>query len=347
MGETTAKAKAAAGRRRARGIIHAMEDFTAAAMLRLVRLGLQREGLADAAPAAPATGALVPLQEKRQLLQALVQRHGPALLLRLGQGVRDARDEPTLTALTGARTAPELIERWQRLERFVHSRHRVVVLSDEPTGCVLRHVSLRSGESPTPAEDLLVFGLLVGLLQRIGALDLRARFAGETGWRHRDVSAPPPVDAATWELAWQPPALQSVTTMPVLGDPAIPEAARAALAADCAAPWTLPRLAQALGLAPRTLQRRLGEAGTTFSSLWTEVRLARSARLLLDGRESAAQVGYLSGFTDQAHFTRSFKRFTAMTPVVYRTQFGAARAGPSGNGSDRQRRGPRPDAVPG
>jgi AraC-like DNA-binding protein len=72
------------------------------------------------------------------------------------------------------------------------------------------------------------------------------------------------------------------------------------------------------------LQRRLTEAGTSFSCLWTEVRLAQSARMLVGGREPMAQVGYLCGFADQAHFTRSFKRFTAMTPVVYRAQFGGA-----------------------
>lgn len=308
-------------------MIDPMKDFAATAMLRVVRLGLQREGLAAAAPTA-ATGALVPLQDKRQLLETLLQRHGPALLLRLGEAVHDAADEPTLTALTAARSAPELVERWQRLERFVHSRHRVVTLASGPTGCTLRHVSLRSGEAPTLAEDLLVFGLLVGLLHRIGTDDLRARFVGDRGWRQRDglwEAGPVPMEAATWELAWRQAAVQPVPAA-WLTDVATPEAARAALAADCAAPWTLPRLGHALGLAPRTLQRRLQEAGTSFSSLWTEVRLARSARLLMGGREPSAQVGYLCGFADQAHFTRSFKRFTAMTPTVYRAQFGMAAA---------------------
>lgn len=303
-----------------------MKDFAAAAMLRLVRLGLQRQRLAvDALAPTAAAGALVPLQDKRRLLEALMQRHGPALLLRLGEAVHDAADEPTLTALTEARSAPDLIERWQRLERFVHSRHRVVTLASTDTGCTLRHESLRTDEAPTSAEDLLVFGLLVGLLQRIGTADLRARFAGETLWRQREgrwLSAPAPIDAATWEVTWRQPGEQAMAA-PLPAGAATPEAARAVLAADCAANWTLPRLAAVLGLAPRTLQRRLTEAGTSFSSLWTEVRLARSARLLLGGREPAAQVGYLCGFADQAHFTRSFKRFTAMTPTVYRAQFGA------------------------
>jgi AraC-like DNA-binding protein len=306
-----------------------MKDFAAAAMVRLVRRGLQREGLA-ADPPAPSTaaGALVALQDKRRLLEALLQQHGPALLLRLGQAVHGADDEPTLTALTEARSAPDLIARWQRLERFVHSRHRVLTLALTDTACTLRHVSLRAGEAPTAAEDLLVFGLLVALLQRLGTAGLRARFAGESRWRHREgrwaeTHLPAAMDAATWELAWQAP-VETSASAPVPSGAATPDAARAVLAADCAAPWTLPRLAETLGLAPRTLQRRLTEAGTSFSCLWTEVRLAQSARMLVGGREPMAQVGYLCGFADQAHFTRSFKRFTAMTPVVYRAQFGSA-----------------------
>jgi AraC-like DNA-binding protein len=300
-----------------------MNDFAAAAMLRLVRLGLQREGIAPAAPP-PAATALVPLQDKRRLLDDLLQRHGPALLLRLGEAVHDAADEPTLTALTAARDAPDLIARWQRLERFVHARHRVVLLHAGDAGCVLRHVSLRPGEPPTAAEDLLVFGLLVGLLQRIGTAGLRARWVGEAGWAQlagRWQAGPLPADTATWELGWRQPAAPA-RVGPVPVGAATPGAARAVLAADCAAPWTLPRLAATLGLAPRTLQRRLGEAGTGFSALWTEVRLAQAARLLVAAPEPAVQVGYLCGFADQAHFTRCFKRHTAMTPVVYRAQFG-------------------------
>lgn len=304
-----------------------MKDFAAAAMLRLVRQGLVREGLAVEVPRpAVPTGALVPLQDKRQWLEVLMQRHGPGLLLRLGGAVHDLADEPTLAALTEAGGAHDLIERWQRLERFVHSRHRVVTLDSTATGCRLRHVSLRDGEAPTPAEDLLVFGLLVALLQRIGTAGLRARFVGEAAWRQRDARwspLPPPADASTWELAWQPPAQAAPPARPLAGADT-PAAARAALAADSARAWTLPRLADALGLAPRTLQRRLADAGCSFSTLWTEVRLARSARLLLAGREPMAQVGYVCGFSDQAHFTRSFKRFTAMTPAVYRAQFAVA-----------------------
>lgn len=302
-----------------------MKDFAAAAMLRLVALGLRREGLVGG-PLPGASAALVPLQDKRQQLAQLMQAHGPDLLLRLGLAVQDAADEPTLRALTQARSAPDLIERWQRLERYVHSRHRVLLLADEAGGCTLRHVSLHAGEAPHAAEDLLVLGLLVGLLRRLGTPALRARLAGEADWRYQQDgwrTAPVPAATHTWELAWRASAEAAAPgSEPDLA--ATVAAARRQLAADVAAPWTLPRLAQALQLRPRTLQRRLTDAGSSFSQLWTEVRLAQSARLLLDTREPAAQIGYLCGFADQAHFTRSFKRSTAMTPAVYRAQFAGA-----------------------
>jgi len=101
-----------------------MNDFAAAAMLRLIGLGLKRQGIAWPAPApAAARGAHVPLGDKRRLLDALLQQHGAEALLRIGEGVRDASDEPALVALTLARDPADLVARWQRLERFIHSRH--------------------------------------------------------------------------------------------------------------------------------------------------------------------------------------------------------------------------------
>jgi AraC-like DNA-binding protein len=283
------------------------DDFAAAAMLRLIRRGLEREGLP--LPAVPTGGAHVRLDDKRALLQSLMQRHGPALLLRLGRAVIDAPDEPALAALLPAADPPELVERWQRLERYLHSRHRVQVLSAAPGRLRLLHHSLRAEEPPLPAEDLLVWGLLIGLLTRQGTPGLQAEVTDD--------------DSAQLVLAWQPAPAREAPAPPAVADTAAQ--ARALLAADCAAPWSLPRLAAMLGLPPRTLQRRLAAGGGSFSSLWTEVRLAASARLLTELGNSTAQIGYECGFSDQAHFTRCFHRHTALTPARWRREF--ARAG--------------------
>lgn len=280
-------------------------DFAAAAMLRLVARGLAREGLAMPVPVRG--DAHVPLADKRAMLLALEAAHGRALLLRLGQAVVDAPEEPTLTALTAACDPADLIARWQRLERYVHSRHRVRVRDAGPGHLRLAHVSLHPAEPPLPAEDLLVWGLLIGLLRRLGTAGLEA-----------DVDLHAPAEMA---LCWTPSPWPVAEPPP--SDAATLAAVQAALGADPAAPWTLARLARQLNLAPRSLQRRLAAVGSSFSAQWMQVRLAASARLLVDGVAPTVEIGYRCGFADQAHFTRSFRRHTALTPARYRTEFAA------------------------
>jgi len=99
------------------------------------------------------------------------------------------------------------------------------------------------------------------------------------------------------------------------------EAAYRALSADPACRWTLESLAHSLGSSARSLQRRLQDGGCNFSTLLMQARLARSAQLLASSRQPPAQVGYVCGFSDQAHFTRAFKLHTALTPLQYRDRF--------------------------
>jgi len=89
--------------------------------------------------------------------------------------------------------------------------------------------------------------------------------------------------------------------------------------------WTLQALAGDMHCSARSLQRHLAERGSGFVVLLRQVRLARSARLLAETPQSPAQIGYLCGFSDQAHFTREFKRHSAFTPARFRQQFALAR----------------------
>lgn len=289
------------------------DDFASAAMLRLIRLGLARQGLAMPTVPPPPAPAVAPAHigfaHKRALADALLARYGPEVMWRIGEAVLDAPDEPTLTALVAASDPPDLVRRFQRLERYIHSRHQVVVEIEQPGHLQLRHRSTRADAPPRPAEDLLVWGLLKGLLQRLGTPALRTGLAEGT---------------AVLELRWQPQPLQART--PSLAPADTPAAARRALATDLGADWTLPRLAATLGLSLRTLQRRLAEGGSSFARLWTEVRLAAAGHLLTEGADSTAQVGYHCGFADQAHFTRCFQRHMAITPARYRREFGRAPA---------------------
>lgn len=311
-----------------------MDDFASAAMLRLIRLGLARQGLPlPAATGLPRRSAHVPLAHKRQLLEGLLSRHGPLALLRIGEAIADAPDEPALVALALATSPPDLLARWQRLERFVHARHRVLVQADGPGGLRLQHVSLAALAPPTRAEDLLVLGLLVALARLIGTPGLQAttgqpvRWCWQAGdWQAAGGPAPlatAPGALAHWQWRWQPVLQPAAPAGPPVADWA--GAASGLLAADPGRHWTVANLAQALGTSPRSLQRQLALQGQRFSHLLMDVRLAQSARMLATTPQQTAAIGYHCGFADQAHFSRAFKQHSAMTPVQYRSAFRAGR----------------------
>jgi hypothetical protein len=183
-----------------------MEDFAAAAMLRLIQHGLHMQGLDSALRPPRQRAAHIPLSQKRALLERLLQVHGPLVLLRIGEAANDLREEPVTLALSMAREPHDLIQRWQRLERFAHSRHRVRIDASTANAVSLRHVSHDPLRPPTPAEDLLVFGVLVGLLHGLGTLDLEARVSGEARarWcRGRWIDSALPADVSRWQLSWR------------------------------------------------------------------------------------------------------------------------------------------------
>jgi len=299
-----------------------MEDFASAAMMRLIDIGLRRQGLAG--PARTPAAALVPLADKRGQAEALLDRHGPLPLLRIGEAIDDAPDEATLVALILARSPADLIGRWQRLERFVHSRHRTRIVAQAETRLLLQHVALAPHPRPRRSEDLLVMGLLTALLRRIGTVDLKARPDGATAWGFagggwHDIDYPR--DVSTWEFVWS-----AVRTGPHDAVTARPAddwtaAARGKLADDPGRSWTVALLARELNTSTRSLQRRLTQDGTKFSQLLAETRLAAASRLLGTATASVAEIGYACGFADQAHFTRAFKRHTGITPSRYKAQF--------------------------
>lgn len=322
-------------------------DFAAAGMLRLIELGLRRQGLAPppgppGLPSRPA-GALVSLDHKRALADRLLRQHGPLVLLRIGEAAAALAHEVPLQALVLARDPPDLLQRWQRLERFVHSRHRVEVLQPGPGRLRLRHVSLRDGAPPTAAEDALVFGLLVVLAECIGTAQLTARTVvaeGAPGWQRQQgqwlhqpgpgptSALPGSLDLSTWDLAWTPAPARAADALPASPLPAadLLQAATGRLVADPGRAWTVHSLAAELGRAPRSLQRQLAQAGSSFGQLLGDARAALAARLLTQGQASAAEIGYVCGYADQAHFTRAFKRHAALTPALYRAQFAAETA---------------------
>jgi AraC-like DNA-binding protein len=67
----------------------------------------------------------------------------------------------------------------------------------------------------------------------------------------------------------------------------------------------------------RTLQRRLADWGFTFEELLDETRRTEALRLVRSGEHPAIEVAFLLGYSDAAHFTRAFRRWTGMPPRDY------------------------------
>lgn len=81
---------------------------------------------------------------------------------------------------------------------------------------------------------------------------------------------------------------------------------------------TLARLAARLRMSERTVQRRLGDEGTSMQALLDEVRCQISLRQLAESRRSIAEISYAVGFAEVRAFHRAFKRWTGSTPAAYR-----------------------------
>jgi AraC-like DNA-binding protein len=76
--------------------------------------------------------------------------------------------------------------------------------------------------------------------------------------------------------------------------------------------------ASLLGESTRTLQRRLAAGGVTHETLVERARLATAATLLAGTDSRILDVALDVGYSDHAHFTRAFRRWTGTTPLEYR-----------------------------
>ncbi|NIZ12128.1 AraC family transcriptional regulator [Phaeobacter sp. HF9A] len=81
---------------------------------------------------------------------------------------------------------------------------------------------------------------------------------------------------------------------------------------------TLDRVAAALHLGPRTLQRRLAAEGTSLRSLLDALRHERAARLLEQPGARVGQVAQALGYTDPTAFWRAWRGWTGEAPSTRR-----------------------------
>jgi AraC-like DNA-binding protein len=82
----------------------------------------------------------------------------------------------------------------------------------------------------------------------------------------------------------------------------------------------LTRVARRSGLSVRTLQRYLGEHGTSFQELVNDTRKSLALRYLEDSELSVSQVSYQLGFSAPSAFTRACYRWFGRRPSAVRQE---------------------------
>lgn len=84
-------------------------------------------------------------------------------------------------------------------------------------------------------------------------------------------------------------------------------------------PPTLERTARELHASPRTVQRKLGEHGTSHTEIVDSVRREIAERLVAERRLSITEIAFLLRFADLSGFRRMYKRWTGVSPARARS----------------------------
>lgn len=81
---------------------------------------------------------------------------------------------------------------------------------------------------------------------------------------------------------------------------------------------SLDETARMLHVSPRTLKRKLKSEGTSYSELVDEARREKALLLIHSPRLSLEAIAERVGYADLSNFTRAFRRWTGVTPAVFR-----------------------------
>lgn len=92
-------------------------------------------------------------------------------------------------------------------------------------------------------------------------------------------------------------------------------------------PRSLAQMAEALGLSERTLVRRLGQLGTSYTEVVDAERREIAAFLIADASLSLKQIAEQLAFSDMQGFARAFRKWHDESPGKYRKRMRMARPG--------------------
>lgn len=293
-----------------------MDDFASTALFNLIAIELRKQGLNVSLD--PGFDGKTSGSAKRDLLDIAMDELGPAGVLQIGQGIRHIDFHPILAVLRKSRDPNDLLQRWQRLEGYYHGRHRVRQLAGNTQSLTLCHYST-DNTAPTAGEDLVIAGFLCALLQSIGVTGLLLTIDNTVAVNNGVVLADCTgvVVTSHWDFSWSGHSQALAESTPLATETDVVSRVKELIVSDPARGWNLQLMAAELQTSTRTLQRRLSAAGSSFQLLLREARVECAARGLLQVDASLGETGYTCGFSDQAHFSREFKKRYNFSPSEY------------------------------
>ena len=84
---------------------------------------------------------------------------------------------------------------------------------------------------------------------------------------------------------------------------------------------SLEDIAANFNISARTLQRKLKEEGISFQQVADEVRKSLAVNYLKAGSYPVKEISYMLGYNELSAFTRTFKRWTGITPAIYQKNY--------------------------
>ena len=319
-----------------------MQDFAKASLFDLIMLYLQQNNPALISPKAgaidPLRKAHVPAPVKKDILATIWHDEGAAALLSIGQGIDDIAYDPVWRVALNSATPAVLFDKWRRFEVFAHSQNRVAISQISENQARFRRYTNKGGVPGDP-ENLLICGLIIGLLEAIGCRELCCEMALASGGvlkvREAGLFYEPDetnsLVTTSWTITWQgfarpenlpePGGKSGQIELPSIKDVGLQVLASeitALLAKDVARQWTLQEVARETGLSKRTLQRKLQAAGLSFSHLIRLVRIHHVCHLIQNSDTPMTVIGFCAGFSDSAHFARDFRASMGLSPSDYR-----------------------------
>lgn len=264
-------------------------------------------------------------KRKEELLHEVLDAKGARAVFSIGLMLEQLADHPVVRALTVDPHPREIIARWMSLERFGHARHRTQLLearADE--GVVLAHVCL-DGLDIDPVNDLFVWGVLISLLLCAEVQGLEATLLQDDGsyaslYGTASLEAMPDSSSRLllrWAPAHHPSPHGAVGRAQALRSSTHTQL-EALISQDLLRAWSVSAAARALMTSSRSLQRALRAEQRSFAQVLQRSRVNAAFAMLKDPELSLTEIAFCAGFSDQAHLSRSFKRFFDASPSQVR-----------------------------